>query len=160
MRPNKPKSQSLEQRKVYCRAKQGEWVTHAQKNLNSPIVFWGEVFIGKIWGEGCRACDFLLIGLRTGQCSRHLVLSLKLPSSTWLGVLVLQKNSRYCYVYSLRRNQDPAPRLHYCFLIAPPLSLYSLPSLIRNCLNLPFGTQGRLRRLNEAYFLQTRNGGH
>ena len=22
----------------------------------------GEVFIGKIWGEGCRVCDFLLIG--------------------------------------------------------------------------------------------------
>ena len=22
----------------------------------------GEVFIGKVWGEGCRVCDFLLIG--------------------------------------------------------------------------------------------------
>ena len=44
-------------------------------------------------------------------------------------------------MYSLRRNQDPAPRLHYCFLTAPPLSLIS------NCLNLPSGTQGRSWKL-------------
>ena len=50
--------------------------------------------------------------------------------------------------------------MHYCFLTAPPSFLHSPPSLISNCLNLPFGTQGRSRRLNEAYFLQTRNGGH
>ena len=31
------------------------------------------------------------------------------------------------------------------------LFLYPLPSLISNCLNPPFGTQGRSRRLNEAY---------
>ena len=24
--------------------------------------FWGRVFKGKIWGEDCRVCDFLLIG--------------------------------------------------------------------------------------------------
>ena len=29
-----------------------------------------------------------------------------------------------------------------------------------NCLNPPFGTQGRSRRLNEAYILQIRNGEH
>ena len=40
------------------------------------------------------------------------------------------------------------------------LFLHPLPSLISNCLNLPFGTQGRSRRLDEAYFLQTRNSGH
>ena len=62
-----------------------------------------------------------------------------------------RRTQRYCYMYPLRRN--PAPRLHYC-LIAPPLSL------INNCLNLPFGTQGKFWRLDEAYFLQTRNGGH
>ena len=32
-------------------------------------------------------------------------------------------------------------------------------SLISCCLNLPFGTQVRSRRLNETYFLQTRNWG-
>ena len=40
------------------------------------------------------------------------------------------------------------------------LFLYPLPSLISNCLNPPFGTQWRSRRLNEAYILQTRNGEH
>ena len=40
-------------------------------------------------------------------------------------------------------NQDPAPRVHYCFLTTPHLSLHPLLSLISNCLNLPFGTQGR-----------------
>ena len=44
--------------------------------------------------------------------------------------------------------------------MTPPFFLHSLPSLIRNHLNLPFGTQGRSRRLNEAYFLQTRSGGY
>ena len=78
-----------------------------------------------------------------GRSSRHLVLSLKLPSSTW----VLQKSSeRYCDVYSLRRRRDPALRLCY-FLTALPWSLHPLPSLISNCLNLPFGTQGRSMRL-------------
>ena len=38
--------------------------------------------------------------------------------------------------------------------------LRPLPPLIKNCLNLPFGTQGSSRRLNETYILQTRNQGH
>ena len=50
-------------------------------------------------------------------------------------------------MYPLRQNQDPAPRLHYCFLSAP-LSLHPLPSLMSNFLNLPFGTQGRSWRLD------------
>ena len=37
-------------------------------------------------------------------------------------------------MYPLRGNQDAAPRLHCCFLAAPPLSLHPLPSLINNCL--------------------------
>ena len=56
---------------------------------------------------------------------------------------------RHCYVYSLRRKQDPAQGLHCCFLTAPPLFLHSFPSLISNCLNMPFGTQGRSRRLTK-----------
>ena len=60
---------------------------------------------------------------------------------------------------SLSRNQDPASRLYH-HLIVPPLFLYPLPSLISNCLNPPFGTQGRSRRLNEAYILQTSNREH
>ena len=88
VRPSKPKCCSLEQRKVYCRAKQGERVARAQ-NPQFPDGFGGKVFICKIWGEGCRARDLLLIGGEVRwQCSRNLVLSLKLPSSTWVGALV------------------------------------------------------------------------
>ena len=36
VRPNKWKHQSLEQRKLYCSAKQGEWVVHAQ----NPWTYW------------------------------------------------------------------------------------------------------------------------
>ena len=54
---------------------------------------------------------------------------------------------------SLRRNQDPVWRLYQRLFL---LFLYSLPSLISNCLNPPFGTQGRSRSLNKAYILQTR----
>ena len=50
----------------------------------------------------------------------------------------------YSYVYPLRRNQDPAPRLHYCSLTAPPLSLHPLPSLISNGLNLPCWHSGEV----------------
>ena len=43
VRPNKPKCQSLEQRKIYCRAKQGEQAVHAQKDqMNSPVAFMEE----------------------------------------------------------------------------------------------------------------------
>ena len=42
-----------------------------------------EVFIGKIYYDGCSMCDVLLIvgGEVKGQCPRNLVLSLKFPSS-------------------------------------------------------------------------------
>ena len=60
---------------------------------------------------------------------------------------------------SLNRNQEPVSRLYH-HLIVSPLFLDPLPFLISNCLNPPFGTQGRSRRLNEAYILQTRNGEH
>ena len=57
-------------------------------------------------------------------------------------------------MYPLRQNQDAAPRLHYCFLAPPPLSLRPLPSLISNCLNLPFATQGRPWRLESVPYKQ------
>ena len=60
---------------------------------------------------------------------------------------------------SLSRNGDHVWRL-YQPLIVSALFLYPLPSLICNCLNPPFRTQARSRRLNEACILQTRNGEH
>ena len=89
-----------------------------------------------------------------------LVSSIQLTSSTQGrgGFSICKTAERYCYAYPLRRDQDPSPRLHCCFLTAPPLSPHPFPSLISNRLNLPFGTQGRSWRLNETYFLQTRTG--
>ena len=82
----------------------------------------------------------------------------ELTSSIWWSFSFCRRAQRYCYMYSLRRNQDPSPRLHCYFLTAPPLSLHPCASLSSNCLNLPFRTQGRL--WNEAYSLKTRNRGH
>ena len=110
VRPNKLKRPSLEQRKVYCRAKQGERLARAQKNPNSPMVFCGDVHIGKIWGKGCRACDFRLIGWWWDKDAPGILYS----ASTWV-LSSCKRTQRYCYVYSLRRNQNLAPRLHYCF---------------------------------------------
>ena len=82
------------------------------------------------------------------------MLSLKFPSSTWVGILVLAEELKdIAYVYSWRRNQDPAPWLH-SFFIALPFFLDSLTSLISNCLNLPFGTQKRSRRLKSFSYKQ------
>ena len=77
-----------------------------------------------------------------------------LTSSICWGFQFCRRAQRYCHVYPLRRNQDPAPRLHYCFLTASPLSLYHLLSLVNSCLNLPFGTQGRSWRLKPISYKQ------
>jgi len=47
-------------------------------------------------------------------------------------------------MYPLRGNQDPAPRLYCCVLMAPPWSLPPLPSLIGNPLNLPLGSSEKV----------------
>ena len=74
-------------------------------------------------------------------------------------VTILHLDGGPCYAYFLTRNQDAVSRLYH-HLIVPPLFLYPLPSLISNCLNPPFGTQGRSRRLKEAYILRIRNAEH
>ena len=59
-----------------------------------------------------------------------------LKTTTWVGALVPIENSKvFCYVYSLRKNQAPALKLHYCFWTLSPLFLHSLPSLINSSLN-------------------------
>ena len=136
-------------------SRENGWLVLKRPKL--PDGLRGHVFIGKIWGEGYRVCDFLLIVWCWGNwavfqesCAQAEVTILHLG---W-GLSSSRRTQRYCYVYSLRRNQDPARRLHYYFLTAPPLFLHSLLSEISNCLNLPFGTQGKSRRLNEADFLK------
>ena len=74
-------------------------MAHAQK-IQITQWFSGESFEMQIWDEGCRVCDLLLVdGGLTGWFSKNvnyqplwfqpvwslvLVLSLKLPSSTWI----------------------------------------------------------------------------
>ena len=88
VRPNKLKHRSLEQRKVYCRAMQGEQVACAQ---NPWLLdgFGGEAVIGKIWGGAARCVAFFsLVGGEVTGRARNLAFSLKLLSSTWMGALV------------------------------------------------------------------------
>lgn len=73
---------------------------------------------------------------------QQFVLRVKLQSSTQVGGLSSCRRSQiYYYIYSLRRNQDPAPKSQYCF---SPFFLHLFTSLINNCLNLSFGIQGHL----------------
>ena len=104
----------------------------------------GGVFTGKIWGEGYKVCDFLLIGWRWANrvvlqesCIQPEVTILDLDG----GLCSNRRTQRYC-IHSLKRNQDPVSRLHFYFLTALPLFLHSLHSLISSLLNLPFGAQG------------------
>ena len=101
------------------------------------------------WLVGAEATGNLVLRISCSAWRYH-------PPPGW-GPQFCRRTQRYCYAYFLSRNQDPTSRLNY-HLIVPPLFLYPLPSLISNCLNLSFRTQGRSRRLNEAYVLQTRNG--
>ena len=68
----------------------------------------------------------------------------------WARVLGVTKSLTGLSTHSLRSLPGPCP---YCFLTVPPLSPNLLPSLISLHLNLPAGTQGSSRRLNETYFL-------
>ena len=100
-------------------------------------------------------CNFFLIGWWWGN-RVALQKSCALPEVTILhpgGGLSFCKGTQWYIVkaYLLRRNQDPALSLHCCswlfLLTVPPLFLFREgPSLISNCLNLPFVTQGRSRR--------------
>ena len=80
----------------------------------------------------------MVAGDLTEQRSRNPGLSLKKPFSMWVGggLSSYARTQRYCYVYTLRRNQDPALITALWF---PPVS-------ISNYLNLLFGT-GRFRSL-------------
>ena len=81
-------------------------------------------------------------------------------TSTWVDAFSsCGKTQRYCFVYTFQRNGELVLWLQYCFLTASPLFLHPLPPLMSSCLNLPFRTQGRSRRLNETYYLQMKNRG-
>ena len=102
------------------------------KNPEFSSVVGGEVLKGQICGESCRMCELLLIGWCRGNrgmlqetCDQPEIIILHLAGGLSSG----RSTQRYYYIQSLGRNQDAAPRQHYCFLI-PPLFLHSFPSLI------------------------------
>ena len=74
-----------------------------------------------------------------------------------MGVKVSAEELKNVAVYCLGGDQDSAPRLHYCFLSVPPLSLHPLPSLLHICFKLQVGAKGRSHTLREAYFLSSKN---
>ena len=86
---------------------------------------------------------------------QHTVIS----STQWRGFSICKTVQRYCYMYPLRGYQEPSPRLPL-FLVCFLQSLHLLIFLISNCLNLPFGTQGRSWRLNKSisYKQETERG--
>ena len=109
------KHQSLEQRKVYWRAMQWEWAAHAQETRILKC-FGENCFYRQIWGEGCKMCNFFLIGWWWGN-RVALQKSCAPPEVTILhpgGSLSFCKGTQWhiVKVYLLRRNQDPALSLH------------------------------------------------
>ena len=135
------------------------------KHEHQRFRFMWNFLKGESFGEGVRVvvllwANFLLIGWWWGNMT-VLQESCTQPEVTVLhvggGLSFCWTIQRNFYIYSLRKNQDPTPRLHCCFLIVPFLCLHPLPYLISSCLNLPSGTQGRSKSLNEAYFVQARN---
>ena len=71
--------------------------------------FQGEVFIGKIWGEGCKVCDFPLTGWWWGNWT-VLQESGFQPEVTTLhlggDLSSCRRTQRYCYVHSFRKNRE------------------------------------------------------
>ena len=105
------------------------WLVHGQPQISA----WSGT-----WSVHDLSCD---------QCMISHVMR-----AEWLHFSICKTAQRYCCIYPLRGNQDSAPRLHFCFLTSPPLSPYSLPFLISNFWNLPFGTQGKSWKLKVKSF--------
>ena len=130
VRSNKLKLPGLEQRKVYCRAKQGYWVACALKP-QTPWWFSGRSFLKAKFGIRAAGCvTFLLLagGEVTGQCSRDLVFRLKLPSSTWVGALVPAEELKGIVMYNLLGGTRTLPQgctiVSWLFLLC-----FCIPSL-------------------------------
>ena len=100
--------------------KEKRWVMLRRSELLKGIQ-GGSLYRYLKGGEGCKVCNLPLIGWWWGDrwCSKnlshwhsgssHRVLSLKLPSSTWVGL-------SGCYIPT-RRSQQHTPRLCYGFFL-------------------------------------------
>lgn len=114
--------------------------------------FDGRVFIGTIWGEGCRCGTvfWLVGGEMAGRCFRNLThqpfgsdqsgvhvleLSLKLPSCPWAGTFGPIEELRDIYQMALYIPWGGARTLLYChtkvsWLSSPHFCIHSLTSLL------------------------------
>ena len=82
----------------------------------------------------------------------------ELPRSTLVGALVLLKNSNILLCIFIVRNQNPAPRVHYWFLTAPPFFLHYLSCLISFESIWICSLELKEGKKAEAFFNQIRNG--
>ena len=133
-----------------------EYGSSRSKDLNSLMV-QAEEFLKAKFGVrvvGCVIFFGLVGGKIVGWCSRNLVLSLKLPSSLWARALVPLEKFRDIFV-CVSLEEEPGPY----FIAALLLHSFSFVSaspyfLISNCLNIPFGTQGKSRKLKPLTYRQ------
>ena len=121
-----------------------------------------------------RGCGQIVDILLTGWCNQESALlnfwfepvwefcacEQQLTPPTWWGVSVSTKQCKDTVLCIPEGEPGPFSKAALFFLGYPLWSLHPLPSLISSCLNLLFATHGRSWRLNVAYFLQIRNGGH
>ena len=146
--------------RFFCRTKQGEWMAYSQPS-KFPNDFQGKVFMHKIWSEGCRVCDFLLIDWWWGNrvVFQESVFRLKLLSSTWARTLVPIQYPMGIVMYILWGRTRTLPQIctTFSWLLFSWLCISSLPWL---AVILTFlWDLGKSSNL-EVYFLQTRNGGY
>ena len=112
---------------------------------------WNTLMLGKIEGRRRRGQQRIrwLDGIHRHECEQALGVGNEQGSlaccSPW-GRKESDTTEQLNWT-ELRWNQDLAPRLHYCFLTAPCLWSSIFPSLLSNCLNLHFRTQGRSQKL-------------
>ena len=103
----------------------GRQEVHALRNPMLPDHFAGRVFKGEVRGERCSVYDFLLFGWWGDN--RDLVLSLKLPSSTWAGALVLAEGLKG--MLCTTRKEEPGPCFIEVLLFLDSSSFVSASSL-------------------------------
>ena len=83
-----------------------------------------------------------------------LVGSTQLTPPTWWGSQYPQNRSKVLLCICLEAEPGPCPKAALLLLLTvPPLSPHPLPFMFSNCLNPPFGSQGKSWRLNEICFL-------
>ena len=83
----------------------------------------------------------------TGQCSRNLILSLKLPSSTWVGALVLTEELKNIVLYISCGGTCALPLAALLFLDGSPLVSAFPPFLDKQLFESALWNSGKVREV-------------